>query len=213
MALPEKRTIAFVSIVLFVYLITNYFNWSPLRCSEKAYSLSESIGVWQGREVSFERERLTEWLGTKNIVFREYRNTKTGDVIVLYVAYYKNMEASDLAHAPEVCYPGQGWSIKFNKDIEVTSLNRKNKVKRIIIEKDTRKEVVYSWWQVGDTLIASNSWYRLNQIYRRLCSLNTASIWVRISVETAGKDKDRIPEETVLVDFMNDAAPALKNYF
>ncbi len=210
MVFKEKRTIAFVIIVISVFLSANYLRIPRAEKKGEAYVLPLTIGQWEGSEVQYNRELLTSWLGTQAILFRSYKNETRGYDVTVYIAYYDTLDSSDMAHAPEVCYPGQGWKITSSSDVPFVLSGNNARVKRMVIEKDSAREVVYSWWETGNRVFPYNSWYHLYQILNKFTFKDTSSIWVRISSETNG---DSGQGEEMIRLFCKDAAPLLANYF
>jgi len=214
MVLKEKRSIIFIGVVLLIFLGTRYL-MMPQQSNdqEDVYTFPITIGKWHGHDMPFDRELLSSWLGTNYIVFRRYDNDSGGGMISVYIAYYQDMKASDLAHAPEVCYPGQGWKILSNQGININLLGRDIKVKRMYIERNMEHEVVYSWWQTREKIIPSNSLYRLHQVINKISQRGTASIWVRVSGESSGAGIQGNAGEGMVLEFCNEALPLLTNYF
>jgi len=214
MVLKEKRTIIFIAAVLIIFLGTRSFMVPQHRQDQgSVYAFPTTMGQWQGNDVSFDRDLLASWLGTNNMVFRRYHDDSRGYAVTVYIAYYQDMGTSDLAHAPEVCYPGQGWKIVSNREIDFVPAGSGINVKRMHIARNMEQEVVYSWWQTRERIIPSNSRYRLYQIINRISGNDIASIWVRVSAESAGPGRtDDLGEEMVNA-FCGEALPLLANYF
>ncbi len=213
MAFPYKRTTVFVVAILAVFTAASFLSRSPTDRDGTGYALPDVIGDWEGRDVSFDRDLLVSWLGTDEMVFRSYRNRGTGQVVTLYLAYYPDMEASDMAHEPEVCYPGQGWSILSGGRARMGLAGGTVRVKRLSIGKGSSREVVYSWWQAGDRVVAENWSYRLYQIANRLAGRDTSSLWVRVSSEHAGEAPGAPGGDDAIAAFCADLHPMLKGYF
>lgn len=213
MDIRTKRAIVLIAIMACVYAAVAFLGREPEILPGVDYTLPETIGRWHGTEVDFDRESLERWLGTQRMVFRHYRDTTRGASVTVYVAYYADMSASDMAHEPEVCYPGQGWEIRSDTLTHVSMGNRKIPVKRMIIEKDARREVVYSWWQTSDRVIPSNWSYRLYQIWNRAAGKDTSSLWVRVSAEQMDGASGPPGGDEALVEFCSALLPVLDGYF
>lgn len=210
MVFKEKRTLAFIAVILALFLGAHLLKEPPRSGNHPApYAFPATMGQWQGSDLPMDRDLLTSWLGTDNMVFRQYHDESRGYAVSLYLAYYADMSSSDMAHAPEVCYPGQGWRIVANQEIEPGLSARDMRVKRMQIARHAQREVVYSWWQTRDRIIPSNSWYRLNQIISRISRNDSASIWVRISADEGPDDQG----EDMVRAFCEEALPLLANYF
>ena len=87
------------------------------------------------------------------------------------------------------------------------------RVKRLSIGKGSSREVVYSWWQAGDRVVAENWSYRLYQIANRLAGRDTSSLWVRVSSELAGEASGDTGRDGAIRAFCSDLHPLLKGFF
>jgi EpsI family protein len=211
MVFREKKVIVFVGCVLAVFLATTLAKMPSQAERKGVYAFPAAVGAWQASDLPIYKEMFT--LGTKHMVFRQYRNSGNGAVVTVYIAYYPDLESSDLAHAPEVCYPGQGWEILSNDEKRLAlSTGVGIPVKRMVIEKGGEQEVVYSWWQTQGRILASNSWYHLYQIMNRIAFKDTSSIWVRISAR-AGIESSKPQAERTVQEFCDAAAPLMSNFF
>ncbi len=212
MDVKTRNTIAFCVITLAVFVASSILARRPINADPAVGELPETIDGWKAKYVQFDRALLTSWLGTDSMVFREYVNTAQGVAVVVYAAYYPDMDASDRAHAPEVCYPGQGWTVRRNAHVDILlDGDIPVSVKRMVVEKGTDREVVYSWWQTSDGIIAENWQYRLRMVTRRLLGRETSSVWVRISAPESGPGGP--PADRVLQSFARQMYPLLMLYF
>lgn len=212
MAIKEKRTILFTITVLAVFVAVNLVGRMARVPSNAVYDLPLIIGTWMGSDVTYDRDLLFAWLGIDRMVFRNYKNSENGKEVTLYVAYYDDMSHSDKAHVPEVCYPGQGWTVEANEKIDLVFAGKKFSIKRVFIEKNNVRQVVYSWWQTRYEVIAGNEWYRLAQVKNRLMFRDTPSIWVRVSSEYDDKEVTQSAAEKDLKEFCGFMTPFLNNY-
>lgn len=209
----EKRTVIFIVLVFVVFLSARYFQCFDHTKPSEVYHFPEKIGIWQGHEIDHNSEQLSSWLSTENIVFRQYRSSETNTAVSVYIGYYRDLESSNMAHSPEVCYAGQGWKVLSQKSVQVAFASSKAKVKRMTVQKGREREVVYSWWQTGDGVYPNNYWYHLHQFLKKLALGETSSIWVRVSAVTAGSGFPGAPEENAIRAFCMDAAPHFFHYF
>lgn len=212
MVFKEKRTLIFSLVVLAVFLVANYRYDPRTEPAREAYSLPLTIGKWRATDVNYDRDKLISWLGAKDIVFRRFTNPPGSTVVTLYLGIYQDFESSDKAHAPEVCYPGQGWKILSKDNVNLSFQNGIFKVKRMVIAKQYDQEVVYSWWQTKDKAICSNAHYHFHQILNRILGKDNSSVWVRISSES-NKEGDSGQGEEDIIQFCSSIIPLLSNYF
>lgn len=172
------------------------------------YQLPMTLGNWRASDVNTDLESLQKGLGAQSMIFRSYTNGD--DSVMLYLAYYKDVDSANLVHAPAVCYPGQGWTIKTDEIASINILNKETDVNRLIIQKGKDKELVYNWWQTGDAIIPRNSTNRFYQMYKSVLGQNPSTIWVRLSVSAVD---NMVPNERLLMQFAGDLFPFLGNYF
>jgi len=214
MVQKNKNIIILVIITIVVFIITSWVSFSRQnQLTSTNFSFPTSFGSWTSQEVQFDTKLLKSWLGTDSIVFRTYTNISKDYTITLYIAFYPSINAADKAHSPEVCYPGQGWTIKGDASTKIIILGKPVKVKRLIIEKGQEHELVYSWWQTADAIYAQNSTYHLAQIFQSVKSTDSSSIWVRVSASIEKENGINKNNEKSIQAFCNDAAPQLVKYF
>ncbi|HON38350.1 MAG: exosortase C-terminal domain/associated protein EpsI [Desulfomonilia bacterium] len=204
----KKNAVYILVLALSVYGSSSCLKralYSELTCM---YTVPDTIGPWVGSDVDTDIEGLKEAIGAQRVVFRTYRHGR--DEVSLYLAYYKDVNSANMVHAPEVCYTGQGWTMKENDIVPRTLGPQHAMVNRMVIEKVGRQELVYAWWQTGGKTIPRNSVNRFYQVMRSITGKHPSTVWVRISValsdETAG-DEER------LMMFGARLMPLLGNYF
>jgi EpsI family protein len=79
--------------------------------------LSMKIGDWVGQDVKLD-ERIVEATDTDAHVNRRYVKRNSAEGVSLYIAY--GVRARDLMpHRPEVCYPGNGWTMQDTRHIDL----------------------------------------------------------------------------------------------
>jgi len=210
--IKEKRAILYTIAVLAVFVAVNLVERMARVTPVTGYDLPLVIGPWLGSDVPYDREQLIAWLGMNRMIFRNYTNGENGKEVSLYIAYYVDMMHSDKAHAPEVCYPGQGWSVESIENIDLTFAGKKFTIKRFYIEKNKVHQVVYSWWQTRYEVVAANEWYRLAQVKNRLMFRGTPSLWVRVSAEYDDTEAARQAAEKDLNEFCRLMTPFLAHY-
>lgn len=75
------------------------------------------IGEWDGKDMPL-TEAVIRATDTDDHVSRMYSPRVGGERVWLFVAY--GVRARDLMpHRPEVCYPGNGWTIRDTRDVEL----------------------------------------------------------------------------------------------
>jgi EpsI family protein len=207
-------------VILILFLITGTLTYGDLfkpRIENLDFHAEEplplQVGKWQGSNLPYDGRVFDEVLGADSTVFRTYQERESGRSVQLYVAYYENMEKSDLSHPPEVCYSGQGWQIRESgtHEIHLGTAKDRLRISKMMIEKGERQELVLFWYQVGERIYPDRIRQRLALIVNKAWGRNMENIWVRVSTPI---DKEA-PDETLRteLDFISDLYPFMRRYF
>jgi EpsI family protein len=175
-------------------------------CSRSACSceVSPRIGEWTGEDIQPGDDDPQAALGADKVVFRSYRSGR--DTVVLCLACFYDVDSADMAHAPEVCYPALGWTIRESAVVQKTLGGSPTMISRMVVEKPMKRELVYNWWITGGRIIPGNSLNRLYQVLGSVLGRPSSTVWVRISMEP-GPDQDRDEERLTL--FAAELVPLL----
>jgi len=134
-----------------------------------------------GMEMRFE-DSVYAALNADANVFRNYVNPD-GQSINLYIGYYGTAKGGRAEHVPQYCYTGQGWSIeKWDLVSFDWSGPGKVRVNRMIVKKETARQLVYFWYQSEGTVMATGweqNWYKIT---RRISLTRNDGSLVRISL-------------------------------
>jgi len=115
------------------------------------------------------------------VLARTYVNSKTGDRVMLSVAYGGDQSDGMQAHLPEVCYPAQGFELKSRQSGELTLDGRKVPVRRLVTRLGGRSEPVTYWLTLGETVTASRTERKLAQLRYGLKGLVADGMLIRVS--------------------------------
>jgi len=206
---------SYTRLILVVLLCLAVFLFVQLQRSKTGleqpskYEFPIQFNKWQGQDIHSDNELWMSGLGASKMVFRSYH--KGNASIDLYLAYYTDMNSSDLVHAPTVCYPGQGWKVE-SDSVEVFSIGTTQfRANRIIIQKQGQTQIVYAWWQTPGKIIATNTGHRLYQLLSSIMFSNSASVWSRVSIDATHETMSE--DERHLKAFIHDVVHLVENYF
>jgi EpsI family protein len=138
------------------------------------------IGAWTGTDIPLSDDVLA-MVRPDSYVFRNYRK---GDTFVnLYVAFYRTIARSDLAHSPIICYQSQGWTIDDRKEERLSRAGEERglDLSRMIIEKGDRTEAVYFWYQARGYSSAGLSRMRLKMLMNKFFGRDRLNSFVRVA--------------------------------
>ena len=164
------------------------------------------VGDWYGRDIPMD-ERTYEILETKDTFMREYVNSSGGKVILAVVCAANNRK---VAHPPEVCFAGGGWS-RNSKDIQTVRAGSKTvKANRLILQKDTEKQVALYLYKAGEKLTPNYYLQQFNIILNGMLHKNVSSALIRISAHSVGDDVEDATER--VRKFAGQVIPILEEY-
>jgi EpsI family protein len=95
---------------------------------------------------------------------RTYRNPRTGDRIMLSIAYGREQRSDMAVHYPEVCYPAQGFDIRATRLGEVLTPHGAIPVRRLESVHGPRHEPITYWTTIGEHV-------SLGGVHKRLIEL------------------------------------------
>ena len=169
-------------------------------------SIPMIVGDWYGREVPMD-ERTYEILETKDAIMREYTNSDNERVLLAIVFAADNRK---VAHPPEVCFAGGGWS-RTDKVVQtVTVENRTIEVNRLLLKKGANKQIVLYLYKAGGKLTPNYYSQQLNIILNGMLRRKTSSALIRVSSLADGDDVKGAMERTR--KFTGEVIPVLEEY-
>jgi EpsI family protein len=170
------------------------------------------ISGWVGTQVAYDDEVL-KVLEADRIVYKSYHNGK-GPPVVLFIAYYDDLEKADLSHSPVVCFTGQGWDIKSSneKEIMINSIERPFiKVNQIIQEKSGNTMIVLFWYHSGDGVFSKRGIQKISLFFNRLLGKEDNNAFIRLNVTVpAGYSTE--DATTYLLSFVQVVYPELRRF-
>jgi EpsI family protein len=105
------------------------------------------LGDWHGRRQSLEGV-YSDALQLDDYVLADYLNS-AGDVINLYIPYYRSQRKGEAVHSPRSCLPGGGWQMRDFGQRTLSGVfvdGRPLHVNRALIELGNQRELVYYWF-------------------------------------------------------------------
>ena len=144
--MKDKNFYIIVGILVIVGLIS-LFSYMPTRLETnfkiKMSDFPKAIGEWTSEDVPLD-ERTYELLETKNLIMRDYKNSK-GKTVNLYIVY--SQDNRKVAHPPEICLQGGGATVVDKTSIQLTG---SIKAVKLILEKAVSRELVVYWYKLGN---------------------------------------------------------------
>jgi EpsI family protein len=192
-------------LLLIVTAFISFGAYSTVTRSSVLYTknIPMIIGNWYGNDIPIE-ERTYEVLETKDVLMREYKNPE-GENVLLTIVYAQNNRK--VAHPPEVCFEGSGWS-RTNKETQVFSIgNRSLEFNKLTIQKGNEMQLVLYLYKSGDKFTPDYYSQQVNNIFNSILHKKTSSALIRITTS----HKDDIQASTNLISsFIGDVIPILE---
>jgi len=204
----KKNAVFVLVLALTVYGSAHLMRHTMYSEHAHMYRLPESIGPWKGTDIEADIGFLKSALGAQSITFRSYRRGMRE--IILYAAYYKDVDSADRVHAPTVCYPGQGWTVEHDDTVALKIGRGEVEIDRIMVRKGSRRLLIYHWWQTGEKIISRNSVNRFYLILKSVTGRSPSTAWIRLSLDAGGSLED---DERAVARFLSDLMPLIRNYF
>jgi EpsI family protein len=122
-----------------------------------------AIGEWKGRR-SYVRPEILKELWADDYVQIEFRHSKTGDLLLLFVPYYEYQGTRHTAHSPVSCLVGGGFAPRSRKIVEKNFPEPfgKVRVRQMVLEKNKLSLLSNYWFQQRGRIVVSeysNKWY------------------------------------------------------
>jgi len=121
---------------------------------------------WRGADLTMSSDAIS-LIQPDMFLFRNYERDK--NVINVFIGYYENLDKSDLAHSPLVCYAGGGWIIHDKKDIVLNVRGCDLEFTQLEVKKgDIRNLVIYGYRDgklTTGSLIKNDFYMQLDKLF------------------------------------------------
>ena len=203
-------------LTIFLILVTAAANYAfsrpePVLQRHSLTLFPRVIGEWKSIGDQFIDDASMKVLLVDDYIMRNYINPK-GDVVGLYIGYFKTQREGKQVHSPRQCLPGAGWAIVERR---VVPLNLKDHdppevpINYYLMEKGTQHQL-YLWWYQGRGRIYASEY--LNKLYRITDALTmnrTDGALVRVNMMVRKNADQTLQTEMA---FINLIMPMIADY-
>jgi exosortase D (VPLPA-CTERM-specific) len=169
-----------------------------------------TVADWRGRSSSLEPQ-VEHALGLTDYVLSDYSKAD-GRAVNLYVAYYASQRKGQSPHSPSVCIPGNGWQInKFERTVMTGDDGIPLPYNRVVIEKDSRKQLVYYWFEQRGRRIENEWWSKWYLLKDAILMNRTDGALVRLTTPIYSGEEESAADKR-LQEFARSITPRLANY-
>jgi len=151
-------------------------------------AIPNTLGPWRAVCERGPTELEKKILETDAVLTRTYASGD-GAECDLSVVFAKDNRR--VAHPPELCYKGSGWSVEEKKVVELSVDGRPFPVNRLLLVRGGARLWVYYWFKVGSNNSASYARMQWNIIKSHLLFHASTSALIRISAFSPAPDRDK----------------------
>jgi EpsI family protein len=211
--MTQNSKFIIVVIVLFLGAGLNYYFSKP-DISLPRKSLAEfpkQLGDWTAISEQKIEGRSMEILQVDDYFVRNYRNSK-GEMIGLYIGYFKSQREGKGIHSPRQCLPGAGW-VAVNVTVYQMTLPGHNPgtvpVNKFLMGKGLDRQLYLFWYQGRGRVYASEYWNKIYLIWDGLTKKRTDGALIRVNNLVIGNIDNALKTQS---EFINLFFPLLKEY-
>jgi len=202
----NNKTFIIVAIILVAVAIVGLVSYLPTRfdisSKVKVADFPKVIGEWSATDIALS-ERDYEILETRNLIMRDYKNTK-GDSIYLYIVYSEDNRK--VSHPPEICYMGSGVTIADKSTAQITD---SIKATKMLVEKADSRQLVIYWFKAGSLNTDKYLRQQLKIVIDRMLGKRTSGALIRVSTDINGSSDVSLK---LLKEFCGEIEPLLSSY-
>ncbi len=150
-------------------------------------------------------------LQVDDYLFRYYRNSK-GEVLGLYIGYFKSQREGKGIHSPRQCLPGAGWA---PLDMCIYRMAPSDNpwepfpVNKFVMGKGLDRQLYLFWYQGRGRMYASEYWNKIYLILDGLTRKRTDGALVRVNSSAVGNGDEALKQQS---EFISLFYPMLKEY-
>jgi EpsI family protein len=201
-----------ILILLTAALLNHYLSNPDISLSRRRLTeFPRTIGEWKAVQKYEIDDQSMRILQVDDYIMRDYRNSN-GNLIGLYIGYFKSQKEGKGIHSPRQCLPGSGWlpietglysvPIKGRPTDEVTA-------NKYVTRKGLNHQLYLFWYQGRGRAYASEYWNKIYLVWDGLTKGRTDGALIRLNNSVNGDTEAALKTQT---EFINLVFPLLKEY-
>jgi EpsI family protein len=211
----KTKNLKFAAVVIILLLgaaLNHYFSKPDISLHRKSLAeFPKELGDWAVVSEHKIEGRSMEILQVDDYITRDYRNSK-GEVIGLYIGYFKSQREGKGIHSPRQCLPGAGWA-PVNTAVYRMAVPGHNPetvpVNKYVVKKGLDRQLYLFWYHGRGRIYASEYWNKIYLIWDGLTKKRTDGALVRVNNPVIGNTEDALKIQS---DFIKLFFPLLKEY-
>jgi EpsI family protein len=206
------RYILTIIILLAAAAVNHYFSKPDISLPRKSLAeFPKELGDWTTITEQKIEGRTMEILRVDDYITRNYRNSR-GDIIGLYIGYFKSQREGKGIHSPRQCLPGAGW-VPVNTTVYQMAVPGYNPetvpVNKFVMGKGLDRQLYLFWYHGRGRIYASEYWNKIYLIWDGLTQKRTDGALIRVNNPVIGNTEDALKTQS---DFIKLFFPLLKEY-
>jgi EpsI family protein len=208
----NSKFIIVILVLLAAAGLNHYFSKPDISLPRKSLAeFPKSLGDWAAVSDQEIDKQSMKILQVDDYFMRNYRNSN-GDVIGLYVGYFKSQREAKGIHSPRQCLPGAGW-VPVNTAVYRMAVSGRNPemvpVNKFVMGKGLDRQLYLFWYHGRGRIYASEYWNKIYLIWDGLTKKRTDGALVRVNNPVIGNTEDALKTQS---DFIQLFLPLLKEY-
>lgn len=208
----NSKFVIVILVLLAAAALNHYFSKPDISLPRKSLAeFPKSLGDWAAVSDQEIDKQSMKILQVDDYFMRNYRNSN-GDVIGLYVGYFKSQREAKGIHSPRQCLPGAGW-VPVNTAVYRMAVSGRNPemvpVNKFVMGKGLDRQLYLFWYHGRGRIYASEYWNKIYLIWDGLTKKRTDGALVRVNNPVIGNTEDALKTQS---DFIQLFLPLLKDY-
>jgi EpsI family protein len=211
----KTKNLKFAAVVIVLLLgvaLNHYFSKPDISLPRKSLAeFPKEMGDWTAISDQRMDDGSMRILQVDDYFVRNYRNSK-GEIIGLYIGYFKSQREGKGIHSPRQCLPGAGWAPVDTTvyQMKVPSHNPGTvRVNKFVMGKGLDRQLYLFWYHGRGRIYASEYWNKIYLIWDGLTKKRTDGALVRVNSGVIGNTRDPLKTQS---DFIQLFFPLLKEY-
>jgi EpsI family protein len=208
----NSKFIIVILVLLAGVALNHYFSKPDISLPRKSLAeFPKEMGDWTAISDQRMDDGSMRILQVDDYFARNYRNSK-GEIIGLYIGYFKSQREGKGIHSPRQCLPGAGWAPVDTAVYQMKVPNHNPEtvpVNKFVMGKGLDRQLYLFWYHGRGRIYASEYWNKIYLIWDGLTKKRTDGALIRVNNPVSGNTEDALKTQS---DFIQLFFPLLKEY-
>lgn len=210
--IQTSKVIILLIVLLAATGINAYFSKPDISLPRKSLAeFPRTFGDWKVIGEHQIDQSSMSILQVDDYFMRDYQNSR-GEIISLYIGYFKSQREGKGIHSPRQCLPGAGWQPLSASTYQIPIQGhypRTITANKFIMGKGLNQQLYLFWYQGRGRGYASEYWNKIYLIWDGLTQKRTDGALIRLNSSTSENYQETLNHQIQFIDFF---FPILKNY-